>query len=62
MNKEKILKYVGYSVTLVGAGITILQKRCEEQKTRQLIEEKVQKQVDEIVKQETKKRLDEMFK
>ena len=62
MNKEKILTYVGYGITLTGAIVTILQKRCAEQKTNRIIEEKIQKQVDEIVKQETKKRLDEMFK
>lgn len=62
MNKEKLIKYIGYGVTLLGAGITIMQKRMDEQKTKQLIEERVQKQVDEIVLKETKKRLDEILK
>ena len=62
MNKEKVLKYVGYGITLTGANITVLQKKCEEQKTAKLIEERVQKQVDEIVLKETSKRLDEILK
>ena len=62
MNKEKILTYVGYGITLMGAIVSILQKRCTEQKTNRIIEDKIQKQVDQIIKQETKKRLDEMFK
>ncbi len=62
MNKEKIVKYLGYGVILVGGVLKVVEKRMEDQKTKQLIEEKVQKQVEEIVLKETSKRLDEILK
>ena len=62
MNKEKIVKYLGYGVILVGGVLKVVEKRMEDQKTKQLIEDKVQKQVEEIVLKETNKRLDEILK
>lgn len=46
MNKDKTLKIVGTVVTLVGFGITFIQKQLDDRKLEDLVKKEVQRQLE----------------
>lgn len=45
MNNEKILKVAGMVCTVVGLGLTIVQKQLEDKKLAKLVADEVQRQL-----------------
>lgn len=45
MDDKKIVKYVGIACTLIGFGLTMVQKKLDDAKLQELIQEEVSKQL-----------------
>lgn len=46
MNKDKTIKLIGTAISLVGFGISLLQKQLDDRKLQDLIKKEVQKQLE----------------
>lgn len=47
MNKDKSMKYVGLACTLIGFGLTMVQKQLDDKKLQEIVDETVQKKLNE---------------
>ena len=48
MNKDKTIKGVGLAITLIGFGISIIQKQLEDKKLEDIVRKEVQKQLEQL--------------
>lgn len=46
MNQDKVIKIVGTVITIVGFGISIIQKQLDDKKLEDLVAKQVQKQLE----------------